>query len=183
MIDSIIESRRSIREFRSKKPDWRHIIECIDSARFAPMAGNQFTPRFILIDDKKKIKKLAESSEQEFIQNAHYVVVVCSNKKLTTTAYEERGEKYAKQQAGAAIQNFLLKINEMGLATCWIGHFYDEKIKHLLKIPDEIDIEAFFPIGYAKENPKKKRKTELDNILYFNEYGNKKMNPGKKMNI
>ncbi len=183
MFDKIIQSRTSVKKFKSKKPDWRDILECIDSARFAPMAGNQFSPRFILIDDEKKIQKLAEVAEQPFIAKAQYVVVVCSNKKLTMNAYEDRGERYIKQQVGAAIQNFLLKINQMGLATCWVGHFYDEKIKHLLKIPDDIDVEAFFPIGYAWEKTKPKRKTELDNILYFNEYKNKKMNPGKKMNI
>jgi nitroreductase len=183
MINEIIETRRSVRKFKSKKPDWRTILECLDSTRFTPMAGNQFTPRFILIDDKKKIKKIAEASEQEFIESVHYIVIVCSDKRLTTNAYEERGEKYIKQQAGAAIQTFLLKLNEAGLSTCWIGHFYDEKIKHLIKIPGEVDIEAILPIGYAWEKPKKKRKTDLNSVLYFNEYKNKRMKTAKKMNV
>jgi nitroreductase len=180
--DKIIETRRSIRKFKLKKPDWRTILECLDSTRFAPMAGNQFSPRFILVDDSDKIKKIAEAAEQDFIEKAHYVVVVCSSKKLTTNAYEERSEKYIKQQAGAAIENFLLKITEAGLATCWIGHFYDEKIKHLLKIPDDVDVEALFPIGYAYEKPKNKRKIDLDAVMYFNEYNNKRMHPIKKVN-
>lgn len=182
--DRIIEARTSVHKFRSKKPDWRHILECIDAARFAPMAGNQFTPRFILVSDEKKIKELAKAAEQDFIAEAHYIIVVCSNKKLTTNAYEERGEKYVKQQAGAAIENFLLKLTEIGLATCWIGHFYDEKIKHLLKIPDDVDVEALFPIGYAYDKKQKpKRKIDLDTVMYFNEYKNKRMHPGKKMNV
>ncbi len=181
--NKIIETRRSIKRFGSKKPDWRTIIECLDSTRFAPMAGNQFTPRFILIDKPEIIKKLAEASEQDFFKDVYYLVVVCSNKKLTINAYEDRGEKYVKQQVGAAIQNFLLKLNQEGLGTCWIGHFYDEKIKHLLKIPDKVDIEALLPIGYAYDKPKEKRKIDLDTILYFNQYKNKKMNPPKKINV
>ena len=182
-INELIETRKSVRNFKSTKPDWRTIIECLDSTRFAPMAGNQFTPRFILVDKPAIIKKIAEASEQEFIQNAHYVVVVCSNKKLTSNAYGDRGEKYIKQQTGAAMQNFLLKINEAGLATCWVGHFYDEKIKHLLRIPEEIEVEALFPIGYAMGTTRKKRKIDLDSVLYFNEYKKKRMNPPKKLNI
>ena len=33
-----IQKRKSVREFSSKKPDWRKIIHAIDYARFAPMA-------------------------------------------------------------------------------------------------------------------------------------------------
>lgn len=183
MIDKIIESRRSVRKFKSTKPDWRTIIECIDSMRFAPMAGNNFSLKVILVDDEEKIRKIGEASEQDFVGKVHYIVVVCSDKKLATLSFEERGEKYLGQQAGAAIENFLLKLTESGLSTCWIGHFYDEKVKHILKIPSEITIDALFPIGYSFEKPKKIKKIDLDNILYFNEYKNKKMVQPNKLDV
>ena len=50
-----IQSRRSVRKFKDKKPNWRDIIECIDSMRYAPMAGNNFTLKFILVTDEEKI--------------------------------------------------------------------------------------------------------------------------------
>ena len=77
--------------------------------------------------------------------------------------------------AGAAIQNFLLKIEEAGLATCWIGHFVEEQVKDELKIPDDVTVEALFPIGYEFTKPRRKSKIDLDRILYFNSYQNKKM--------
>jgi len=58
--DKLIKSRKSVKKFKDKKPDWRDIIECIDSARYAPMAGNDFTLKFILIDDKEKIQRLSK---------------------------------------------------------------------------------------------------------------------------
>ena len=181
MLNKIMVARKSVKKFNSKKPDWRRIIECIDSMRFAPMAGNNFSLKFILIDDLEKIQKIAEASEQQFIGTAHYVVAVCTNPKRTKIAYGKRAEMYLKQQAGAAIQNFLLKITESGLGTCWIGHFYEEKVKHILNIPEDIQIEALFPIGYEYKKTPPKRKIELDRVLYFNKYNNKKMNPPKKM--
>ena len=176
-LDKTIRSRKSVKKFSKKNPDWRKIIEAIDSARYSPMAGNIFSLRFILVSDKEKIQQLSKASEQEFIADAQYVVVVCSNPSRTLNAYEERGENYLKQQAGTAIQNFLLKLEDFGLATCWIGHFTDEKIKNILKIPKEINVEAFFPIGYESniEKTKQKRKIELDRILYFEEYGKSRM--------
>lgn len=180
-VERLIKARRSVRKFKSTKPDWREIIECIDSMRYTPMAGNNFTLKFILVDDEAKIQKLADAAQQDFIAEVKYIVVVCTTPGRTETAYEERGSIYTRQQAGAAIQNFLLKLTESKLATCWVGHFIDEQVKDILNIPKEIQVEAMFPIGYPYEKPKEKRYIELDNILYFNKYGNKKMKEEQKL--
>jgi len=174
-LDKAIKQRRSVRKFNSKTPDWREILECIDVARFAPMAGGLYTPRFILIDEKEKIQKLAEAAQQPFISEAQFVVVVCTDPAKTLNAYPEFSEKFCRQQAGAAIENFLLKIEEKGLSTCWVGYFVEYLVKEAIKIPEEIQVEAFFPIGYAFEKSRPKRKPDLDNSLYFNKYKNKKM--------
>ena len=176
-IDSIIKSRKSVKKFSKKKPDWRKIIEGIDLTRYTPMAGNLFSLKFILVDNLEKIKQIAKASEQDFIQDAQYIVVVCSNPSLLENSYEEMGKIYLKQQTGSAIQNFLLKLEELGLSTCWIGHFNENEIKKILKIPEKINVEAFFPIGYESNigKSKEKRKIDLDSILYFNNYGDKKM--------
>jgi len=175
-LNKTIENRHSVRKFSNKKPNWRTIIECIDSARFAPMAGNNYILKFIVVDDEEKIEKIAEAAQQSFINQAKFVVVVCSNPSRTTNEYGKNGEVWTRQQAGAAIQNFLLKIEESGLATCWVGYFVEEHIKKILKIPEELNVEALFPIGYEFQKAKtRKAKIDLDRILYFNSYGNSKM--------
>jgi|TARA_Y100000310_G_C20702929_1_gene831726 nitroreductase len=179
--NKLIKSRKSVRKFKDKKPDWRDIIECIDYARYIPIAGNDYTSKFILIDDKEKIRKISKSAQQDFISQAHYLVAVCSTTSRITKSFKERGEIYLRQQSGAAIQNFLLAIEEKGLSTCWIGHFVDEQIKKELKIPDNVNIEAIFPIGYELKKEKPKRKIDLDRILYFKQYGTKKMKSLKKV--
>lgn len=183
MLDKIIHNRRSIKKFKSTKPDWREIIECIDAMRYAPMAGNNFSLKFILVDDEKKIAELTKASQQEFIKEAQYVLVVCTTPGRTEISYGERGKNYLKQQAGAAIQNFLLKITEYKLATCWVGHFVDEQVKDILSIPKDMNVEALFPIGYPMKKPESKRIIDLDNVLYFNKYGNKKMNNPPKIDV
>ncbi len=181
-LDKTIQNRRCVRKFSKKKPDWRTIIECINSARFAPMAGNNYTVKFILIDDEEKIKKISESCQQQFIADAKYLVVVCSNPSRPINAYGKIGEIFCRQQAGAAMENFFLSIEEAGLSTCWVGYFVEEQIKEELKIPDEVNIEAIFPIGYEAEKPRTRHvKIELDRILYFNSYGNTKMKHPKKV--
>ena len=181
-LDKAIQSRKSTRRFNDKKPDWRTIIECIDSARYAPMAGNNYTLKFILVDDGEKIRKISDACQQEFVSHVKYVLVVCSNPSRTINAYEKKGETFCRQQAGAAIQNVLLKIEEAGLATCWVGYFVEEQIKKELNIPEDTHIEAVLPIGYAYEKPRTRHaKIDLDRILFFNRYGTKKMKSPKRV--
>ena len=176
-LNKAIKERKSVRKFSTKKVDWREIIEAIDYARLAPLAGNIPTIKFIIVDNKEKIKKLTQASQQDFFSNVQYVVVVCSDKTQCVRSYDERGDIYARQQAGSLIQNFLLKITELGLATCWVGAFYDTQVKQLLNIPDNIDVEAFFPIGYELGKSKQEKKPDLDKLLFFNKWNNRYMKP------
>jgi len=180
-LNKSIHSRRSVKKFSSKKPNWRDIIEAIDSSRYAPMAGGNYTVKFILVDNKEKILEIAESAQQDFIKKVDFVVVFCSKPSRTINSYGQKGEVYFRQQAGAAIENFLLSIQNQGLETCWVGHFVESEVKNILSIPEDVSVEALFPIGYEAEKKKTKRAPiDLDKILYFNKYGNKKMEPVKR---
>ena len=183
-LNKAIKTRHSVRKFKEKRPDWRDIIDCIESARYAPTAGNNSAVKFIIVDDEDKIEKIAAACQQQFVGEAKYLVVVCSTTRGLTNAYGEQGKIFLRQQAGAAIQNFLLSIEEKGLATCWVGYFVEEQIKRELKIPDSAQIEAVFPIGFEFDKKHlRQEKVDLDSFLYFNSYGNKKQKPLKKFNV
>lgn len=182
-LDKAIKKRKSVRRFKSKKPDWREILEAIDSMKYAPKAGDNFCLKTILVSEKEKINKLSEASQQDFVSQAKYIVVVCGNRERMENLYGERGKIYLKQQAGAAIENFLLSIEDKGLSTCWVGHFVNEQVKHILNIPEKYEVEAIFPVGYENEKGIKKEKTniELSRFIYFEKYGRKKMNEPNKI--
>lgn len=183
-LDKAIKARCSVKKFNSKKPDWRDIIECIDAARFAPMAGGNYTLKFILVSEPEKINEIANCTQQSFCGTAHYIVVACSVPERLVNAYGKEGETYCRQQAGAAMENFLLKITDLGLSTCWVGYFAEDQIKRVLQIPDNVQVEAVFPIGYEYEKRRtKKAPVDMDNILYFNRYGEKRMKPLKQINV
>lgn len=179
-VDEAIMSRKSVRKFASKKPDWRTVIECIDSMRFAPTAGKNFTLKIILVSDKKKIQKIANAAEQSFIATAHYVVVVYSDPERLSNLFGQRAKIYQRQQAGAAIENFLLSVENRGLATCWVGHFDENQIRLALKIPEKMEVEAVFPVGFELGMTNMKDKIPLDRILFFDAHNVKKMKPPVK---
>ncbi len=183
-LDKAIKSRKSVRRFLSKKPDWRKIIDAIDAARYAPMAGGIFSLRFVLVNDEKKIDAIGDATQQDFVRTAQYLLVACSRCNLTVNAFGKKGEIYCRQQAGAALQNFMLKITEAGLGTCWIGHFDEDEVKRTLHIPDDVNVEVIFPIGNEFGFSKPKRgKVDLDTILYFNRYKQRKMKLPKRTTV
>lgn len=175
--DKVIRDRKSTRKFKKKRPDWRDILECIEVARYAPSAGNLHATKFILVDNPEIIADLSEAADHDFILDAHYVVVVCSDPTQVERAYYERGEKYLRQQSGAAIENFLLKLTDLGLGGCWIGAFVDDHVKRVLKIPDRVSVEALIPIGYSADISRRSKKPDQDSFFYFNKYGQKFLKP------
>ena len=176
-----IENRADVKRFDLKKPDWRKVIRAIDFARFGTSAGNNFSVRFILVTDESVISKLAKSSQQSFVGKAKSVVVITSDPASLVRSYEERGVKYCRLQAGVAIQNFLLGLEEEKLCTSWVWYFEDEQVKRALSIPESVNVEGIFPIGVkTKISGVAKRNVKLENVLFFGKYGEKKMVPMTK---
>jgi len=173
--DSVVNKRHSVRSFKSKKASWKDILEAIDSATKIPLAGNIYNLKFLIIEDPKEIKSLSKCCQQTWIRDVGVVVIVCSDDTHLENLYGERGRIYSRQQSGAAIQTFLLKLVDLGLSACWIGAYTDEIARGTLKIPSHIQIEAMIPIGYEKNSRvEKKRKQKLENVIFWEEWGKRR---------
>lgn len=164
-LKDIIEKRRSVREFKSKLVSIDKTLEIIDAGINVPLAGNVNTLKCIIVEETKTINEIAEKAEQPWITQADKLLVICSNEKKLEQLYDGRARNYAKQQIGATIQNMLLRAVDLGVGACWVGSYLDSAIKRLLKIPADIELEAIIAIGYANEVPKNPHKTQLENVL------------------
>jgi nitroreductase len=182
-LDKVIKARHCVRKFSKKKPDWRQVVEAINAAHLAPLAGNVETLKFVITGEPDSIDKVAKAAGQDFISQAKFVVVVCSKEERAVTGYVERARVYARQQAGAAIENFLLKIEEAGLASCWVGAFHEPEVKRIFRIPEDIVVEAILPVGFAGEKTKQKPKPELSGMIYWDRWENKYMYREKKQEV
>lgn len=49
---------------------------------------------------------------------------------------------------GIAVEHFVLQAGELGLGTCWLGLFYEGKVKNTLGIPRDLKVAALLTIGY-----------------------------------
>ena len=180
--DTVLKKRCSIRKYSTAKVSLHEITKVAEASRFSPMAGNIHTVRLIIINEEKKKAELAEAAMQQyFIADAPYLIVICSDITQLSRSYKNQAEKYARQQAGAAIENMFLKATDLGLATCWVGAFDEKKVKTILNIPQNIHVEAILPIGRSTKKPRKaKKKPDLKMIAYFNKWGQGEIKPAKK---
>lgn len=73
------------------------------------------------------------------------------------------------QSVAAAIAYLVLVLHQMGLGSLWMtGPLWAKAdIEKLLEIPNDLDIVALVPVGYAAENPVKDRKpvTEVCQVI------------------
>lgn len=172
--DNVIKKRASIKKYSLKKPDVELALEAIEAANLAPSPSNLQLLKYIIVEDKEKILKIADACQQPFIEQAQLLVVVCSDSKTAIRMFENKTKKYVTQHAAAAIENFLLKITDLGLASCWVGAFSDHMIKNILAISDDIEVEAILPVGFQpkSDSTTQKRKYTLYGRLYFNKWKN-----------
>ena len=176
-LDKALESRHSVRSFKNKNVSWKDLLEAVDAASYAPFADARNHIKCIIIENKEKISKIAELANQSWISQAPALIVVCSDDTNLEKMHGHRGRVYSRQQSGAAIENILLKLTELGLATCWVGSYEDELIKELLKIPGHIQLEALLPVGYESGKAKSSRKKALESIIRWGDWDTNKKPP------
>jgi len=181
-LSDAIKSRKSTKRFAGKNVDWRKIIQSIDLARFSPMAGNMFSLKFVLVQDKNKIKDIVSATQQDFVGDAGALLLVVSDRKKVEKMYDYNKKGFAQQQAGAVIQNLLLVLTEKKIDSCWIGFFDDGIAKRAASVPEDKDIEAIIAIGIgAKIKQPVREKPDMDSIIFFDKWGNKRMEPQSKV--
>ncbi len=72
-----------------------------------------------------------------------------------------------------AITNIMLQATELGLGTCWVRWFDDDKVRSILDIPEEVELMALLPVGVPDENPATRPRVMLEDIVYSEKYGKK----------
>jgi len=180
----LIKARRNVKSFLPKFVSWENVSRVIDAARHAPSCGNIQNWKFIVVLKPDQKQQLAEAAHEQYeIAQAAALIVVCAEPEKAERYYGARGKDlYSIQNCAAAVENMLLEAQSLGLATCWVGAFNEDKVKELLGIPPEISAQAIVALGHAKERPIKPPKYPLEVLVYFGAWRAKIRDPAAYMN-
>ena len=174
-----IEDRFSCRSYNGKKIHENYIKKILDAGVKAPNAGNLQCWRFFIIDSEEKKEELCKSAlRQKWMMQAPVFIVVCGDPTNQTRFYKKRGDLYLIQDCAAAAENMLLSATALGIKSCWVGAFDENAVQRVLKLPNHIVPYIIITLGYSDEKAGKKKRHNLDSLVYYNEYDNKEDGKG-----
>lgn len=163
----VIKKRRSVRAFKKEAIPDEVLLQILEAARWAPSAGNLQPWHFVVVknNDVKRLLAIA-ALNQMFIAEAPVVIVVCTIPTVSASRYGVRGEKlYCIQDTAAATQNMLLAAASLGVGSCWVGAFDEDRVRTLLKLPNYVRPVAIVPMGYPAKIPSPPGRRGLKEIV------------------
>jgi nitroreductase len=159
-----IRRRYSCRAYQDKPIEQEKLDAIFEGARLAPSAKNLQDWRFVVVTDTEKKHLLAEAANnQRFLQNAGAIVIACSNSRHVMRC----GQAVGPIDVAIALEHIALQAVELGLATCWIGSFYPEKVRPIVGIPEDVAIIELMAVGYPADSKKEPRRQPLERILCY----------------
>ena len=159
----VVLSRRSIRRYEQKEIPKDVLDRILEAGRQAPSAMNRQPWHFIVLTDYKIKKDLSRGFFNRHIKDSAVTIVGCAY-----TGFIDR--KWSTISTSIALQNMVIAAWAMGVGSCWIGDFKEDKVKQLLNIPDKWKVVALVSFGYPAEKPKPKRKKPIKKIVSFNKF-------------
>lgn len=157
--------RRSVRGYRSDPVPDEHLKTVLDAARIAPSANNAQPWRFIVVSEEDLKRRLIQACNgQEFIAEAPIVIVGCG---YPDEAYGTVGGYMSSyvMDVTIAMDHLILAATSLGLGTCWIAAFKEEKVREILGIPQDVKVVALTPLGYPADASRKSSRKNLAEIV------------------
>ncbi|MCM0082065.1 nitroreductase family protein [Geomonas sp. Red32] len=168
-----IQDRRSIRKYQDTPVEHQKIEQVLDAARLAPSWKNLQCWRFLVLTAPARRGVLVEAFPDDnpgkkAIATAPCLIVVCAD---PAESGVENGIEYYIADTAIAFEHLCLAAQGLGLGTCWMGWFDEERIKDALGIPAGIKVVGITPLGYPDQEPKQRPRKELREIAFAEAWG------------
>jgi nitroreductase len=178
-----IKGRRSIRKYKPDPVDDKTIEAVLDAARLAPSWANTQCWRFIVVRDAATKRQLSEAvypgnSATIAIEQAPVVIVACARLSESGFLYDRSGPATSKGDiwymfdVATAMAYLMLAAQSMGLGTVHVGGFKIKKVEALLGIPEGFAVVEMTPLGYPIDQPGPRPRKDLNEIIFYDKFGN-----------
>jgi nitroreductase len=163
---SAIKKRRSIRNYLPKEVEREKLERILEAGRLAPSARNRQEWRFIVVISKEKREELVReaSPHQPFMLSAPVIIVAYT---LDKDYVMRCGVPAHYIDIAIALTHMHLQAVEEGLGTCWIGSFYQDKVKRVLNLPEDAEVVQLMTLGYPAEDPPERPRLPLKEIVKY----------------
>lgn len=167
-LDKAIQGRRAIRKFTDYLVSEQELNDIFEAVRLSPSWANFQPWSFIVVTDKKMIERIDERAK------APTLIVALAKKNVAGIIRGEETTKFKEWfmfDLGIAIYGLCLKAHELGLGTVIYGNIHHDKIRDLLEAPLDYEVVVVIPLGKPAENPVMPNRKVIEEILYFEKFG------------
>ena len=172
-----IMGRRSVRQFTEQTIDHALLSEIVETASYYPSWKHTQIVRFVAVEGEKKARLARECVDLwpkngQIMESAPVVMAVTIIKNRSGFERDgsfstSKGDRWQMYDAGIASQTLCLAAYESGIASVIIGLFDDAKTAAILEIPEDREVAALIPMGYAAEEPVAPRRKPVEELLSF----------------
>ncbi len=161
-----IRTRKSVRDYLDENVPEKLVERLLNAARLAPSASNRQEWRFVVVRDEGVRRKLAQAArKQKFVAQAPVVIACCAD---TNNHVMTCGQPCYPIDVAIAIDHLTLCAAAEGLGTCWIGAFYENKVKEILNIPKHVRVVELLTLGYPRDpSLVEKNRLSLEEIVRY----------------
>ena len=159
-------------EFEPTPVPKEDLIKIVTAGIHAPSAGNAQSQRFYVVTSEDMLVKIRAIFTHKGVATAPALILLVS--KLLKFGPENRDSVFELQDYGAAAQNVLLAIADLGYTTVWtdgqtnFSKDFQEKIRDLLELPDDTTVRAVLPVGIPKDKGgKQPERKPFDELVTF----------------
>ena len=161
-----ISTKLEVRQFSDKQvsPDVKSKV--LEAARLTGSSSNTQHWRFILVQEKEDLNKLAEDSTTgKWVKGSSFAVMVMTNPKVSGHMID----------AGRAAQDMQLAAWNLGVGSGIFTGIDAEKVRRDFAIPDDMQPTVFLGFGYPakKITGRKKKRNPLSEVAFVEKFGNK----------
>ena len=158
-----IATKLDVREFSQREVPSEIKFKVLEAARMTGTALNTQQWRFILVDSKESMKRLAQDSTSgTWVAGANFAVIVLTDPKRRFHAID----------AGRVVQDMLLAAWNFGVASGVFTGIREEMRTHF-NIPEGLQPTIVAGFGYpARKVSGKKKRLSLSELAYHEKYGN-----------
>ncbi|MDO5695635.1 MAG: nitroreductase family protein [Eubacteriales bacterium] len=162
-----IHARRSVRAYTDRPVSRTVLSEIMEAGRLAPSAKNLQDWRFIAVTDRAKLRALAKSMPQEHGGQCTAVIVACGKCEESRMKCNQPRPAVDLSIATAFMH---LRATELGVGTCWMGHFDAEVVRTVLGIPEDMCAVTLTTLGYPAEMPAARPRRSREEVTAFESY-------------
>ena len=164
-----IKQAKSVSKFRPDPIPEQKIQTVLNAARLAPSVENLQPWKFIAVTDEDAKRKLAGMVTNGRLLEAPVVIVACARLDEAVGLIGGYMNSYPVD-LGMALANLTLAATSEGLGTSWVFAFNEEKVRSLLRVPEDARVVGLTPVGFPEAHEPPSGRKHLSEILAYNAY-------------